>query len=367
MTPTSLNCHISCFRVVNKFNSFLPPGPPKQLEKKNGDPVQIRLPVVNFSEVPQSICKEIQDEANRILRDDAGLAHGPEGSNLYMIKNQKRSTEPHIVTYDVKKSKATCTSKSCFRAKGFGVCAHAVAVAYTENFIEDFMRQFNRNKAKNAVSRLADVGKETGAGEKKSKATQKRKGPANARPKKVRTCVNPTEYVGSDDVLIRNQPNLSAPQFQSVPPQSVPPQSVRPQQYFQQDQVFYQPQQQNASRPPAFPTPCAGGYVLTLLKFCHGNVTSCYSCRGKFLECGYPNPPMDMIVVSNTRRWYRETNSNQMVRSTGLTNVYFHLNYGCLREFDRMFTPQMISVPAEVRPFLLPEHRNILNSCSIQI
>ena len=85
--------------------------------------------------------------------------HGPAESNLYIITNKRRPSEPHMVVYDKKKSKAVCRSKFCFRATGFGICGHAVAVAKKENFLVDLVQQFNKKKHADAVSRLANAGK----------------------------------------------------------------------------------------------------------------------------------------------------------------------------------------------------------------
>ena len=238
------------------------------------------------------------------------------------------------------------------------------------------------------------AGKEKQAGQKKTKSTQKRKGPANSKKDKVRKVVerhdSTSDHLHTSSVtdisqeaqLQRNQiPAESQQQHQPLPQfdqlrQNYGYQHTSGQSFF--PPASEEPSQQQQGHPeqlfghhqgmqPGFPEPPVAGYIVTLLKFCHRNVASCYGCRGRFFEQGYPSPPRDLVVVTKTRRWYKDPHTQQRVQSAVPSNVYFHFSKACINAFDAMFQPQMITAPKEVQPFLLPEHRNILLSCSLNI
>ena len=99
-----------------------------------------------------------------------------------------------------------------------------------------------------------DISRNPNAGQKKNKSIQKRKKKANKTPETVMKHVATSDVYGSP---------------------------------------VQQPKQRN---PPPI------GYILTLLKFFHRNVSTCYSCGGTFYHQGYPDAPGDLIVVSKTKR-----------------------------------------------------------------
>ncbi|XP_065059812.1 uncharacterized protein LOC135687231 [Rhopilema esculentum] len=174
--------------LTKRFNSFIPPYKSTESERQKDVSASapcISLPNLLLRGFPTSIQQEIQKEACKLLNESGRIIHGPAESNLYMVTNKRQSSQPHLVTYDKSKNKAICQSKFCFRGKGFGICGHAVAVAKKENFLAKFVQQFNKNSPADSVSRLVDAGKEKRAGQKKTKATQKRKGPANSTKEKV--------------------------------------------------------------------------------------------------------------------------------------------------------------------------------------
>ncbi len=70
---------------------------------------------------------------------------------------------------------------------------------------------------------------------------------------------------------------------------------------------------------------------------------------------------ISFLAVVVTRCW------KQIVRSEEFSNVYLHFNYSCVTRVDKTFRPQMVIISREIRPFLLPEHRNSLLANNIQI
>ena len=69
------------------------------------------------------------------------------------------------------------------------------------------------------------------------------------------------------------------------------------------------------------------GYIVTLLKFVHRNVSTCYSCGGKFHHQGYPDAPGDLIIVSKTKRVFVNPVTHERTQSNEFSNVYFRFNF----------------------------------------
>ena len=74
-----------------------------------------------------------------------------------------------------------------------------------------------------------------------------------------------------------------------------------------------------------------------------------------------------MIVVSKTQRHYMNPKTHQKVISTDFSNVYYHFHQACLSRRNVLFTSQLLMLPPDIKPFLLPEHTLYLQSCGINI
>ena len=48
---------------------------------------------------------------------------------------------------------------------------------------------------------------------------------------------------------------------------------------------------------PKQPNPPPNGYIVTLIKFIHTKVSTCFLCGEKFYHQGYPDAPRDLIVM----------------------------------------------------------------------
>ena len=259
--------------------------------------------------------------------------------------------------------RVTCTSQACFRGVAFNVCSHAIAIAFKEKILCEFIEQFNKKKTPDQIKRLADAGKEAKAGQKKTRATQKRKGPPNSQQIKVRMHVASRDATQEANQACTTVATAAAAATAAVPNSDG------------SEMVGNNPGPSsdagnvvgNMAAAPGLPQPTANGYMLSLLRFCHRNVAKCYQCGGKFYENGYPRPPLDMVIVTKTQRWYIHPTTKARVQSNELTNVYFHFNFACISAFNQMFTPPIIVVPMQIRPFLLPEHRNVLQGLNIGI
>ena len=168
------------------------------------------------------------------MKEQGNIVYGPIGSNIIFISNKKKPSNPFKVLYNVANSKVECQTDSCFRYKSFKFCSHTVAVAVHLKIFETYISKVKRSSTKDFVDNVVDISRNPNAGQKKNKSTQKRKGKANKKPEKVMKHVDPCDVYGS-------------------------------------------PVQQ-----PKQPNPSPNGYIVTLLKFVHRNVSTCYSCGGKF-------------------------------------------------------------------------------------
>ena len=92
------------------------------------------------------------------------------------------------------------------------------------------------------------------------------------------------------------------------------------------------------------PNPATNGCIVTLLKFVHSNVSTCYSCGGKFYHQGYPDAPGDLIVVSKTKRVFVNPVTHERTQSNEFSNVYFHFNFARIFAHDRCIAPQLIQI-----------------------
>ena len=247
----------------------------------------------------------------------------------------------------------------------------------------------------------ANVSRDKNCGKKKTKATQKRKGPSSNKPQKI---VRLLPFPDRGELELSQPPSTSQRHANTVSARpdlqqsfhfpntflELPP-SQNPVIYFStpgrdlKDSfqcvtlpqpmpkiVAQTPQQkysanQNLRSYPTFPSPPPNSYVIVILKYCHKNVSVCYGCSGRFRENGYPIPPNDMIMVSKTQRHYTDPKTHQKAIMTDSSNVYYHFHQACLTRHNVLFTPQLLMLPPDIKPFLLPEHILYLQSCGINI
>ena len=83
--------------------------------------------------------------------------------------------------------------------------------------------------------------------------------------------------------------------------------------------------------------------LLTLLKFVHSNVFTCYSCGGKFYHQGYPDAPGDSIVVLKIKHVFVNPATWERPHSNEFTKVYFHFNFAFIFAHDHCFNSKNIS------------------------
>ena len=88
---------------------------------------------------------------------------------------------PVPVEYDtrVNGQVVTCLSRLCVRYKSFKVCCHTVAIANKVNVLSTLISKLNaKSTTEQVLMNSANVSRDKNCGKKKTKATQKRKGPS---------------------------------------------------------------------------------------------------------------------------------------------------------------------------------------------
>ena len=52
---------------------------------------------------------------------------------------------------------------------------------------------------------------------------------------------------------------------------------------------------------------------------------------------------------------YTDPKTHQKAISTDFSNVYYHFHQACLSRHNALFTPQLLMLPPDIKPFLLTE------------
>jgi len=255
------------------------------------------------------------------------------------VLNPKNEKTPVAVKVNSTKNGKTivCDEKMCISFKMYQFCSHTVAVAVKTDFLAELIKLLNK-KCSNVLTKAVLGNKEKSAGKKRTKATQNRKGPPNKKPTKIAQLIDgPNNAVPLQPLVEPKPPNQF--QFQPTLPQ------------YPAIQTSY----------PAGPMP--GTYTLTLLRFCHANVSTCYGCSGKLrVNSASPN---DLIVVSKTQRIYFDKMIQQQLVSPAMSNVYFHFNRDCILRHDQLFSPYSINIPETLKPYFSEVHVALLTQCSL--
>lgn len=136
----------------------------------------------------------------------------------------------------------------CFRYTAYRICHHILSVAEKQGKLADFIAWYNKTSRSN-VSSVAAIGHSSSAGKKATKATQRRKGPANRKKTPVHAYYDRSKTPNAGDV--QNYSGTMAGAATGC---------------------------QVAAKSPtaSMPDPMPGTYVITLLKFCHAKTSKCF-------------------------------------------------------------------------------------------
>jgi len=315
---------------VDRFNHFqCPVAESSQLSLREESTENV--PIFGILDVPRSICVEIRNDAQKYLGQVGWVTSGPTGSCWWLCYNQKKQKSPITVKASNDGKSIVCEEKLCLSFKLYKFCCHTIAVAVKIHCFDQYVKCLNQRQSK-VVSKVVMANKDKDAGRKRTKNTQIRKGPANKKAPTVTEYIDPVDK-GASHTTQSTMQTIISPSSQPVASHMLDPQP--------------------------------GSYVLTLLGLCHANVSTCYGCNGKFRVPCPPLPPLDLVVVSKTKRIYYDNTSRQFLMSPTFSKVYFHFNQACIASKDSLFSPFSILVPEDLKPFLLYEHVKIIASCGI--
>ena len=115
---------------------------------------------------------------------------------------------------------------------------------------------------------------------------------------------------------------------------------------------------------PAYRQPCQGKYVLTPQRYCHPNMKSCYGCSREIFRSDAINYD-DIVIVDNTQRAIFDVQTQKYMVSPNSQNVYFRYDQQCILNKNAFFTPKMVEVPQDLKPFLSNRNKSVLMATGI--
>ena len=405
------------------------------LDVESHDENEISLSVLpedsKILSVPYPIVKKIfRDGAQLLSRNDSIVSVPGSSDAIFYVTNTSDQSKP----FCVKRVSAGNTTggnlfqcdKHCLRYSGVHLCSHIIAVAERNKELQEFLNAFNTSAMAPNLTSLANMDMPKGRGKKANKATQKRKGPANA-PKKpiLETYVSSTNSTAGYHECQTTETFVSPAASQQPPLQSSCPvtssvrsitthhsnnhvatnvscmnSTVGSNMFSQQTQLHqFQTQQviagnlaatqqyvlQNpgsatpslhhitshlqSNNPPATaiqnipkPSPPPGIFVLYLLNFCDPRVSRCYGCGYPIKVDGLNNPPPSDLVIV-TKLCRQYRKEGQARVSNEFCNVYFHANIQCVNKKIPHFLPSFLQISPHIHPHLGMVHRqHIVNN-----
>ena len=103
---------------------------------------------------------------------------------------------------------------------------------------------------------------------------------------------------------------------------------------------------------------------MTPQRYCHPNMKSCYGCSREIFRSDAINYD-DIVIVDNTQRAIFDVQTQKYMVSPNSQNVYFHYDQQCILNKNAFFTPKMVEVPQDLKPFLSNRNRSVLMATGI--
>ena len=123
------------------------------------------VPPISVVQIPSSICEEIREGANTLLKNPTYIVEGPAGSEKVYLHNSANKKTPFTVCKPQSKGKGkdvyTC-DKTCTRFKMHELCEHTCAVAKRDGQLDAFIKKLSSRNCKAPVSRAANASKDKG-------------------------------------------------------------------------------------------------------------------------------------------------------------------------------------------------------------
>ena len=237
------------------------------------------------------------------------------------------------------------------------MCSHTLAAAETAGSLKQFLQWFKGRKRTANLSAISNLNMPKNSGQKVG--TRRRKSVSNKPPSEGRapSCSRVLQpSTGAESNVSANQPNVVPGQtaaWQYDPSfLSVNPPAVKPNQTVTHALVSFVGQGHGAlenMQPyyPQRPKPPAGIFAFAKLQFLDNRVSKCYGC-------GQPLKPKDLVTQAPEE-------GRQHV-SPDVSSVYCHVSMYYVTTAFPGFQPSLCQVPADLLPFLLPEHKEMIAS-----
>ena len=100
----------------------------------------------------------------------------------------------------------SCKGATCPCFTSFKVCQHILAVTIEQQILDKFISLY-KSKENVQLINMVNIGKEKNAGRRKTKSTQKRRGPANQKQVEVKRVVLPCDDIIAKPTLPEPAPN----------------------------------------------------------------------------------------------------------------------------------------------------------------
>ena len=101
------------------------------------------------------------------------------------------------------------------------------------------------------------------------------------------------------------------------------------------------------------------------LQIIPSRVEKCYGCKRKFRpRKKVLTPPDDLVVSHQERRSYRDK-SRAIIQADAISNVYYHLNIGCIQPTNGSFKLSCLVISDSNRAKLTDAHKSKLQKLGL--
>ena len=377
---------------------------------ENAHVIDIPFPVLGgmFNKVATTV--DDRSALWRVPSDEGSDRSAPVRVMVY----SRSSRDPHSVQVYLKTGKVQC-DKGCANWATYSMCSHTLAAAEKMGVLKEFLNWFKGKKRSPNPSAIANVNMPKNAGQKVG--TRKRKGGSNktliegrqvVRSRVLQPALEPLSNTVSSNPTVPGTSNQSKerrplvcnqvwqPSFASVSnavpscppvpgtfvsdqnvtfsPLNAPYAPIQPSHGFNVPEssssyiIYNYPCQQHERQqvkentPPTYPqrpNPTPGILVFARLAFLDSKVTRCYGCGYSLKpDRSIPDPPDDLVLTTRLHRQYYKAGQQQT--SPDISTVYYHVNPFCIRVTFSSFEPNVCRIPADLQPFLLQEHKQMI-------
>ena len=282
---------------------------------RQGEGLSVTAEDSNITNVPFRILTQMFTDAKGIINSQSGIVdvRGQTGHG-YFVLNKLKMGDPLTLKYNEKTKTISCSSK-CHSWNGYKICCHTIALAEHLGKLKSVLDRYVKSKKGVQLTDIANTDMSSSRGKKASKATERRKGPAN----------KPT--ADSVDYVRETEPKQSNEESNQTITSTA--------------QMFH-------------------------VTFLAGLIKKCYGCGQEFSGRQRVSPN-DLILKSFENRIYTSPRSKMVKKSSNLQNTYYHLNTDCVRKRHPNFEMKHVLVHEEIKESLTKKHCNVLRQKNIEV